>query len=102
MPRVTYSKPAISDIAKIGAHIAKHNKPVSVSFVASIKEKCQTIASAPLIGREHEDYGAGIRSFPLGNYVIFYQPDSFGITVVRVLHGARDIARLMSEEPGYS
>ena len=32
-----------------------------------------------------------LRSFPVGNYVIFYVPISDGIEVVRVMHGRQDI-----------
>jgi len=32
-----------------------------------------------------------VRSFPVGNYVIFYRPHGDGIVVIPVLHGARDL-----------
>jgi toxin ParE1/3/4 len=32
-----------------------------------------------------------LRSFPVGNYVIFYIPIPDGIEVVRVMHGRQDI-----------
>ena len=36
----------------------------------------------------------GLRSLPLGNYIIFYRPIDDGIEVVRILHGARDLPPL--------
>jgi toxin ParE1/3/4 len=33
-----------------------------------------------------------LRSFPVGNYVVFYVPVSDGIEVVRVMNGRQDIA----------
>ena len=35
----------------------------------------------------------GLRSFPVGNYLVFYRPlaEGDGIAVIRVLHGARDL-----------
>jgi toxin ParE1/3/4 len=36
----------------------------------------------------------GLRSFPVGNYVVFYRIVPEGIELVRVLHGARDLRRL--------
>nr|WP_245754608.1 type II toxin-antitoxin system RelE/ParE family toxin [Candidatus Accumulibacter aalborgensis] len=33
----------------------------------------------------------GLRSFPAGRYIIFYQQISEGIEIVRVLHSARDL-----------
>lgn len=32
-----------------------------------------------------------MRSFPVFRYVVFYRPLDDGITVVRVLHGSRDL-----------
>jgi len=40
----------------------------------------------------------GLRSFPIGKYVIFYVPRSRGIEVVRVLHGARDLKLFFEQE----
>jgi toxin ParE1/3/4 len=37
-----------------------------------------------------------LRSFPVGNYVIFYREVSEGIEIIRVLHGARDIEGIIS------
>ncbi|MGY4499466.1 plasmid stabilization system protein ParE [Bradyrhizobium sp. GM24.11] len=34
---------------------------------------------------------ADLRSFPVGNYVIFYVPLSDGVEIIRVMHGRQDI-----------
>jgi toxin ParE1/3/4 len=49
------------------------------------------LADNPLAGRARPELAAGIRSFPVGRQVIFYQPTPLSIDVVRVLHGSRDI-----------
>ena len=48
----------------------------------------------PDMGRLREDLSAGLRSFSVGNYVIFYRPMKGGIEIARVLHGARDFPPL--------
>jgi toxin ParE1/3/4 len=50
-----------------------------------------TLAHNPYLGREWKDLGMGLRSFPVGSYIVFYYPLPDGIDVLRVLHGARDI-----------
>ena len=40
----------------------------------------------------------GLRGFPTGDYVIFYREAGPAIEIVRVLHAARDIVALFSEE----
>lgn len=45
----------------------------------------------PLAGRERRELRFGLRSFAVGNYVIFYVALPDGIEVVRVMHGRQDI-----------
>jgi len=40
-------------------------------------------------------------SFPVGRYVVFYQPQDDGVEVVRVLHSARDIESI-AEDGGFA
>lgn len=48
-----------------------------------------------MLGRERSELGESIRSFPVGRYVVYYQAWSDGVDVVRVLHAAPDVARLI-------
>jgi toxin ParE1/3/4 len=43
-------------------------------------------------GRERPELAPGLRSFPVGNYLLFYLPLPGGIDLVRVLSGYMDIA----------
>lgn len=45
----------------------------------------------PLAGRERRELRADLRSFPAGNYVIFYVPLPDGVEIIRVMHGRQDI-----------
>jgi toxin ParE1/3/4 len=45
----------------------------------------------PLAGRERPELRHGLRSFPVGSYVIFYVPLPDGIEVIRVVNGRQDI-----------
>jgi toxin ParE1/3/4 len=42
------------------------------------------------MGQDRSELMAGLFSFPVGNYVIYYRPIDGGIEVVRVLHGPRE------------
>lgn len=48
----------------------------------------------PLIGEACDDLAPNLRYFPVGNYVIYYQPTDDGVVIVRVVHGARDVNAL--------
>ncbi len=44
------------------------------------------------MGRRHSLTDRELRSFTLDRYVMFYVPVTDGVELIRVLHGARDIA----------
>jgi toxin ParE1/3/4 len=50
------------------------------------------LADNPQAGRDRSELAPDLRSFPVGNYVIFYSPTSHGIDVVRVLNARQDIS----------
>jgi toxin ParE1/3/4 len=45
----------------------------------------------PKIGPDRSNIVPGVRSFPVGNYLIFYREISQGVEIIRVLHGARNL-----------
>ena len=49
----------------------------------------------PEAGRLRPELRAGLRSFPVGRYLIFYTVNSSDIEIARVIHSARDIEGLL-------
>jgi toxin ParE1/3/4 len=49
------------------------------------------LAETPFAGRDRSELRAELRSFPVGNYLIFYVPTPDGVEVVRVMHGRQDM-----------
>ena len=47
------------------------------------------------MGSQQDRYRSGLRCFPVGNYLIFYNITDDGIEVFRVLHGARHLEGLL-------
>ena len=52
----------------------------------------------PRVGRERPDLGEGLRSFPVGNDVIFYRLLDGVVEIVNVIHGSRDIESLFGRQ----
>lgn len=94
MKRYHLSGPAQRDLREIRNYIAADSVTAAICFVDLLKTKCQRLAEFPGMGREREELGAGLRSFAVSNYLIFYRERNEGIEIVRVLHGARDIDSL--------
>src|SRR6185437_6843672 len=79
------------DLTSIWDFIARDNVRAADSLLVRIEAAFNMLAANPLAGRARDDLAPAIRSFPVGNYIIFYLPRSDGIEVVRVLHGRQDI-----------
>jgi toxin ParE1/3/4 len=87
---------AEADLIEIWTYIAQDSPTRADKLLDEIDEKSQTLAQSPFIGKARDELGSKIRSFPIGNYVLFYQPIEDGIEIIRVLHGARDIEALFN------
>lgn len=95
MPTVTRRREARTDLAEIWDHIAQDDPKRATAFLREIEALFETLASQPTMGRERSELAEGLRSFPIGRYVVYYLPWPDGVDVVRVLHSARDVARLI-------
>ena len=82
---------ARKDILDIWTYIAADNLDAADAVVDRIDRAFSSLAANPKIGRPRPDLGAGVRSFVVGNYVIFYRAASGGMDIGRVLHGRRNI-----------
>ena len=91
MNRLVITPLAASDIEEIGDYIAQDNPSRAVRFMAELRMQCRKIAAAPQAYRLRPELGDGIRSCAHGNYVIFFCASYDEVSIVRVLHGARDI-----------
>jgi len=91
MPRIERSRASVSDYEEIWRYVARDNSAAAGRLITALERHLSTIAAMPGCGREEPKLAADLRSFPVGNYLIFYRPIANGIALVRVLHGARDI-----------
>lgn len=94
MPSFRFLPLARDDLNEIWEYIAQDNLNAAENLVERIEELCQLLAQHPHLGRRREELAAGLRSFPAGSYIIFYQLITDGIEIVRVLHSSRDIDSL--------
>jgi toxin ParE1/3/4 len=97
MPTVVVRPRALVDLAEIWSHIAEDSADHADTFTDLIDSKFQVLARRPGIGRSRPELATDLRSFAVGNYVIFYIPLSKGVEVVRVLHGARDLEAVLGD-----
>ena len=68
------------------------------AFVVRLQAHCARLAETPHAGASRVEFGQGVRSTVVPPYVILYEPRSYGMRVLRIIHGNRDIDRAWREE----
>lgn len=94
MNQFRVSNAARLDLDEIWFYIAQDDPDTADRFIRLIVSRFPNLASMPQMGWQREELSPRLRSFPVGNYIIFYRPMENGIEIVRVLHGARDLPPL--------
>lgn len=99
MSRYQVSEKAKDDLAEIWAYVAERKPSAARPVIDRILRTYRLLAEFPLIGQRAEHLGSGLRTFPVGKYLVIYIPLRDGVQIVRVIHGARDIPAVLKEEP---
>ena len=94
MSDLKFSRRSQHDLNKIWDRIAEDDRAAAERFAGDIRQKCRLLADNPRLGRARDELRPGLRSFPVGRFLIFYRPLHDGIQVLRVVHGARNIEAL--------
>jgi len=90
---------ADSDLDDIWYYVASQSGSTDIAdrLIASITDRFLLLASHPNLGRARdEDLRPGLRTFPVGEYVILYRIEDEDVVILRVLRGSRNIAALFS------
>ncbi len=82
------------DILRTWAYIAQDSDAAADRFVDLLIRHFQLLADNPHIGRLRDELRAGYRSFPVGEYLIFYRIGQPGVRIMHVVHGRRDLEAL--------
>ena len=95
MRRYRLSRRAKKDLDEIWLYIARDSIESANRFLDLLTDKFPLLADSPRMGRLREELQPDLRSFPVKNYLIFYRPlGKTGVSIVRVVHGARDLRSL--------
>lgn len=99
-PSISIRPQAKADIEEIIDWLTEENSYIVKPFLEQLQNSFELLADHPEIGhlRSYQNpVLKNIRMFPVkkySSYLIFYQPNPTEIQIIRVLHGARDIANL--------
>jgi toxin ParE1/3/4 len=102
--RIIYRPLARKDTLQVTEYLVERNQQAAERFIDCVERDIDALAQHPGMGTKRLTRAArlkGLRSLPVTRYrkyLIFYIPIEDGIEVVRVLHGARRVDRLLREE----
>ena len=89
---------AEAEIDAIWLYLATESQNTAIAdrFVEQVTERLVLLANYPHLGRSRtSDLGQGLRSFPVGDYVIFYRAQGqTDVYILHIIHGARDLNSL--------
>jgi toxin ParE1/3/4 len=99
--RVDHANPVVRGISdNIWYYVAKESGSLEIAdrLIDSITERFYLLACHPHIGRHRdEDLRPGLRSFPVGEYVIVYRVEDKDVLILHVIRGSRDIGALLRQ-----
>ena len=97
------SQRALDDLDSIWSYIAADNLDAAERVEQAILASCEKLGRFPMLGSKRADITSKpvrfwtVTRFP--NFIVVYRPDTSRIQVVTILHGNRDVKRILSE-PG--
>ena len=95
MNRIVFTELAEDDLIDIWVNIAPDNEVAADRIVEEIHDVTRKLVKFPLMGRAADELRPGARAFVHAGYLIAYRPMEYGIAVLRVAHGARDVLNLV-------
>ncbi len=94
---------AKADLFEIWSHIAEDSENAADRVEQAIYDACAFVAQSPMRGHSRPDLTTRslrfwtVTRYP--NYTVVYRPETAPLQVVAVLHGKRNIRRLLAHRP---
>jgi toxin ParE1/3/4 len=84
------SKEAEQDLEDLWVYLAERDDIAADRQVAKLLDRFPMLAQFPSMGISRDDLLAGLRSFPVKPYVVFYVLIPGGVEILRIIYQARD------------
>ena len=88
---------ADADLDEIWYYIVKESDNIEIAdrFIDSLTDRFLLLARHPHVGRLRDDLRPGLRTFPVGRYVILYRVEDEDVLILNVVAADRDLDRLL-------
>ena len=91
---------AEAELDDIWLYVARESGSIEIAnrLIDIITQRFRLLAQHPQIGRRRDhDLRPGLRSFPVGEYVIIYRIEGDEALIIHVMRGSRDIEGLLND-----
>jgi toxin ParE1/3/4 len=95
---LVFAPSARNEIAAIATDIRQDNPVAADRWILTLEETCKGIAAFPRMGRQRDDILPGVFLFPYKKHLIFYEIRDGSVTILHVVHGARNLPDLFPPE----
>jgi plasmid stabilization system protein ParE len=95
--RYVLAPQAALDLFEIWRYIREHSSVKAADRVeAVIRERIAFLAEAPGAGHSRKDLTQhNVKFFPVYSYLIVYRPETTPLQIASILHGRRDVERIL-------
>jgi plasmid stabilization system protein ParE len=94
-----FTPEAAADLLEIWSYIARDSIDAADRVESAIYDACIFLAQAPLSGQVRKQFTARPVRFwtvqQFQNYLIVYRPETRPLKIIRILHGRRDVRRIL-------
>jgi toxin ParE1/3/4 len=99
MAEVVFRRRAWRDLEQIDTHIALEDPDAAQRFRTNVLRRIRLLEQFPEAAQPRPEFGRDIRTIPIGSYVVILRVSSPKVTVLRILHGARDLPKVLGNRP---
>ena len=100
MGRYLLTDSAKADIREIVEYIRQRSPSAATRVQSELRAQMRRLADYPGIGHRRLDLaGDDLRFSSVYSYLIIYLPETRPLQIIRVVHGARDVKRILENEP---
>ena len=96
--KIALSALAVRDLENAYRYLNEQSQSAGDRFLSSFEAELELLQGHPFLGRRRHFKKLGVRSWRVRgfeSFLIFYFPGDKTLDVIRVLHGARDVAELV-------
>ena len=98
MKKYVLTSTAKGDVRDILDFLKTESPTATVRVRTALRDAMRLLAERPGAGHVRTDLADGtVRFWPVFSYLVIYRSDTNPIQIVRVLHGKRDVRRLLEE-----